>query len=484
MANTTIGTNIVTDGSTEYEVLKSFLDGLLHLLDDRNASEYARNLKTLSRHLDNGGKLNYKLVENKYVKELEQALKDANVPYILLPNENGETAIAVRDTDKQQFLDIQQRVFSKYTDYWKEQAVENIIDNVKADPEYRHAKIPVLTFEDNNMRLIAAQKLYGNGVVTGYKDNKTIIHPASVYSRHGDLIDAQLDMAMEQAKGDGIKGHDLLTIRKEQAKYDQEMLSAFCHAFTEKKSMSLWDAGGRSGIGLSINRNGDIELCTPKEGYKNFAGEESVKRTVLVYAGEKINETELFGMLSKHAGRIYNTVCCTNAIRDDILSGKLVKCPRPQYKPRSAERVIHDDIRNGLQAALDSVKAEAYQRVEDGIKNSQGQKPSNEKLAEMKENAIITLLTDRSDVRIQSWLCAEVKKDNEYILTRADKEAFLDKIIEHFKDNHENSRDEMRFDIYTADEVQKLFKNKADVEKGHNDELENESEKADDIESR
>lgn len=462
MGDTTIGTNIVTDGSTEYELMKALLDGIASLFRDRRNGEYAKNLKVLAAHLDNGGKLEYKLVENKYVKEFEQALKDFNIPYILMPNENGETAIATRDTDREQFLEIQQRIFSRYTDYWKEQAVDNIIENVQADPEYRHVKIPVLTFEENEMRLIAAQKLYGNGVVTGYKDNKTVVHPSSVYNKGGDLIDAQLDMAMEQAKGDGIKGYDLLTIRKAQAKYDQETLTAFCKAFKEKRSIALWDAGGRSKVGLSINRNGDIELCTPKQGHDGFSGEESLNRVIIARAGDSINETELFGMLSKHAGQIYNMVCCTIAERNNILAGErdIVKCNRPRYAQHSAEQVIHDDIRGGLQAALDAVKAEAYQTVENSASHKKN--VSKEAKAHRKEDTIIQILTDRNHPMLQRWLSTEVtiQGDGQSVLTRADKEAMIDKIIEHFKDNHENSRDEMRIDTYSATQLKDLFKNK------------------------
>lgn len=476
MAGSTIGTNIVTDGSTEYELLKALLSGLAYFIDHQKDNEYAKNLKDLVNHLNGGGKLEYKLVENKYVKELEKGLKEEKIPYILMPNENGETAIAIRDKNTESFLDIQQRVFSRYTDYWKEQAVDNIITNVKEDPEFKRSKIPVLSFEDNAMRLIAAQKLYGNNVVTGYKDGKTIIHPTSVYNKGGDLIDAQLDMAMEQCKGDGIKDYDLLSVRKAQAKYDQEMLSEFCKAYKSHKSISLWDAQGRSTVGLSINQNGDIELCTPKEGYAHFAGEESIKRKILVHANDNINETELFGMLSKEAGKIYNTVCCTTSERNNILSGiGTVLCNRPVYSLNSAEQLIYNDISGKLQIALDAVKAEAYSQVE---KNGNVLMSKEEK-SHKKEEVILDILTTRNHPQLQAWLdTGVITKNGDYILTRVDKERMLDKLIEHFKDNHENSRDEMRINYYSANQLSEIFKD-SDKDINQNKESERENENRD-----
>lgn len=461
MAGSTIGTNIITDGSTEYELLKALLNEIEKILEEKGDNEYVKNLKFLAARLDGGGKLNYKLVQNKYVKELKDGLRNANIPYILMPNECGQTAIVVRDKDSQKFLEIQQRIFSRYTDYWKEQAVDNMVKNIETDPEYHRSKIPVLTFEDNAMRLICAQKLYGNSVVTGYMDGKTIVHPTSAYNKSGDLVDVQLDMAMEQAKGDGYTGYNLLDIRKEQAKYDQETLSLFCRAFKDKKSISLWDASGRSKTGLSINRDGDIELCTPQAGYEHFSGEDNVRRVVIAKAGDSISETELFGMLSKHAADIYNMVCCTTSERDDVLSGKRkLPCSRPHYEVNSDEQFIYDDIRGGLQAALDAVKGEACRYVEEKASKIAGR----EEKARMKEKQITEILTNRSHPMIQRWLNAEVKsKDSDCILTRAEKEAFLDKLIGHFKDNYENSRDVMRIDTYSVRDIKKLFAEKEAV---------------------
>lgn len=460
MGSTTIGTNVVTDGSTEYEVLKSLLEGIGKIFDRKKDSEYAKNLKSLAQHLNKGGTLNYKLVENKYVGELKKALGDAEIPFILMPNDRGETAIATRDSDRAVFLEIQDRIFSKYTDYWKERAAEKLVDNIWNDPEFKKSKVPVLSFAEKEMRLIASQKLFDNGVVTGYDPTRgiTIVHPDSVYrdgmnGGHGDLVDAQLDMAFEQAKGDGFVKYDLLSVRKAQAVYDKDTLMDFCRAFKEGKSMSLWDATGQSKAGLSINRNGDIELCTPGSGYAGFSGEESIRREICVRHGDTISETELFAMLSRHAGKIHNMVTCSTFERNKILAGErgVVKCDRPQFLENSPERCIHQDLSRGFEAALNEVKAAAVSRVEEAAR---GKRTSMEKKAQMKEDAVIEILKNRSHPALQLWLSGEVKsRTSETILTRADKETFLDKVLEHFADNHESSRDEMRVDKISVKEL-------------------------------
>lgn len=470
MGDSTIGTNIVTDGSTEYELLKAFLEKLERLFEDRKQDKYAENIKKLAEHLHHG-KLEYKLVKNKYVSDFEQALDDAKIPYILLPNEDGETAIAIRDIDRDAFLEIQQRIFAKSTDYWKELSAQDFINTLDGDVRLRRSKVPVLSFEDNEMRLIAAQKLYDNNVVTSYIDGKMAVAPDSIYAKGGDLVDVQLDMAFEQAKGDGIKGYDLLTVRKEQAKYDQETLTEFCQAFKAGKQMSLWDASGHSRTGLTINRFGDIELCTPKLGYESrFAGEESIQRTVIVKHDDDISETALFSMLSKDAGQIYNMICCTNDVREDILKGNVVNCNRAKYARGSEEWAIYQDMRLDLQNALDEVKAKASQKVEEEYGSGKLGKTakkfqSKEAKANHKEEIIIEILKTRDHPALQAWLSTPVivnSKDPDMadrtLLTRKEKNELLDKIIEHFAYNHELSKDEMQVDYLKVSELKDLFK--------------------------
>lgn len=451
----TIGTNVVVDGQEQYQLLKSLLDFLENLMNRRHEEEYARNLKVLASHVQGGGQLSYSLVKGKYAAEIERRLKQEQIPYFPMPDESGNVAFMVKDTDKERVFQIEQSIFALSTDYWKEIQTNEMINIIQNDRSLRREKIPVLTFQDEDMRSIASQRLYNNHIVSAYNGEVTVVHPSSLFGRSGDLVDVELDMAFETAKRDGVrfegKSVDMLTVRKQQAQYDKNQIFRFVEAYQNReKGAILWNLDNQSSTGLKIDREGNIVLMEKQQGGQ------FVDTKIVAPAESDLSRTALFGLLSAYTQQMRNIVKADSSQAEDILQGRgreLVKAgtlkARPRYEKTetvdyaAAEKLFHGS--RDFDRILDQLKREATQAV---MEQSNYESMSQTERAQAKRDYIADRLEDENVTGLTEWL---TETSSGY--TKEDKRVFLETIKNHFVNTHERTTEEMTVDMVSAKEI-------------------------------
>ena len=164
----TIGTNIVQDGDAELKLLETIMQSLEKFYQHEKASKYQEMAKTIGEHISNGGQCSFKLIPQKFTEGIREELDKLKVPFVELPDTNGNIAFVVRDKDSEKFLEAQRNVFRRSTDFFKQVNLKDIALTAQKN------KDPLLSLEikDDGMRFIAEQKLYQAGIVSAKNGEK------------------------------------------------------------------------------------------------------------------------------------------------------------------------------------------------------------------------------------------------------------------------------------------------------------------------
>ena len=387
---TNIGTNVVVDEQTITEPVRKALEFLENLVLKEGKDEEQKLFAAYRRHIQLGGDVSNALLKQPEASKIVAALKENNIPYMAVPDSSGQMFVSVRQRDTLDFANIQDSVMSTSTNYAMALTDANMAQVAK---DLGTEGMTKMTVRDAGMALVDQQKLFQNGVTFSTKvqdDGSTRFYtsPMSTFSKAGkDIAGFELAHAFEQAKEyiqvSGTK--TALDVRKDQARYDDAVLTEFATRISKGDTCTLRSA--------SDNTSGYFEC---KGGYVEF--HENGERTPLLISPEA-SVDEIKVVLSRNANKIYDM----GIINGEYKSGALPKCNRPKISDcsfteqdgLSAEDAkifndrnkILDSVFKDVDKALNTINMEATQRIMANVGDRFDVKTQSE-LLNMKRTAI------------------------------------------------------------------------------------------------
>ena len=403
----------------------------IYLKDDDNRKK-AKLMNQLRDHIKVGGKVSYNTIPQQYVYAVTTALEDQNIPYITVPDAKGNMLAVVREEDSEKLLEIQKTFMLTSTDYAKELTTQNVLDLYKV---HGYKEVDTLSFANKEMAMVAEKKLYGAGITfakTEDKDGvtKLILSPFSKFSVDGnDLCNFELLHAFEQSKAGNMfkeKGVDLLGLRFEQAKWDQDQMNEF----------------------VSHVKAGDSYVFAPGHGKVNAYIESTNMGVALMERDNKIeggwrrtsisispdaSEREIEIALSKAASKINDAIPMpvSNFDREVQLSKKDIT-DKDKLRPDGGEGLIKRielASNQDLKPMLAAINAEATKKMN----NLVGTEYMSQQAAYKKKKEIISdIIAKRELSEIQDFL-----NSNANSLSQADRKEWLNNIEKHFVNTQE-----------------------------------------------
>lgn len=379
----TIGTNIVVDGSEQFKIIEEILQYLEAKSLRKDDTKRGKLMRALADYLNIPGTTAvYHVIPGKFAEEVEEKLQDGNIPYSIIPTQNGDYLFVVGGNNKEEFLQIQNDVFSLSTDMSRQSTAVELANICKRNQEKRMVK---LSFEDNGMMLIAQQKAYECGIVCGMIDKDGVkgekggdiyVSPGSLFNENGmDLAYFELQMALTQSYDSGFKapvdgkathsdGPSLLDIRLEAAAYDKEQVRTFAQAIKNGKDMVLCDAEfGKKGSYIEY-KNGVVMV------HDRIAGGEHPSKALDISSNASISEIEATVMT--FAGDIHNKAAVPPKAAEHEAVDMTKDGRRPRPSAQKAEDILLQNIANGeLADALKQLSEEASSQVKNAKKYQQ-----------------------------------------------------------------------------------------------------------------
>lgn len=298
MAASTIGTNVVADEQELANLLNKVVGALDNSFKTTKNNHYQKMMERLAKYVGAGGKLSYDLVDRQYVQEIEDNLKARGIDYMLIPADNGDVGIAVKDSDKDILELIEEQVLSLSVQYTREfHDMDKFLDNIKHNPQMKGLDIPVLSCQDKTMRSILQQSLYESRIVSCYSENtdKLCVAPNKVFNTEGDLADgllrASFDIARCEASPDYKEG------KIAQFKYDRETLNTFiARAKKGEVNLHITSLTRSSHTEIKLNEYGDILVKRENDkDYKKILSSEDLSN---------FDNTTIYAHLSRYTSEI------------------------------------------------------------------------------------------------------------------------------------------------------------------------------------
>jgi hypothetical protein len=379
----TIGTNIVVDGSEQFKIIEEILQYLEAKSLRKDDTKRGKLMRALADYLNIPGTTAvYHVVPGKFAEEVEEKLQDGNIPYSIIPTQNGDYLFVVGGNNKEEFLQIQNDVFSLSTDMSRQSTAVELANICKRNQEKRMVK---LSFEDSGMMLIAQQKAYECGIVCGMIDKDGVkgekggdiyVSPGSLFNENGmDLAYFELQMALTQSYDSGFKapvdgkaahsdGPSLLDIRLDAAVYDEDQIRSFAQAIKNGKDMVLCDAElGKNGSYMEY-KNGVVMV------HDRIAGGEHPSKALDISSNASISDIE--ATITKFAGDIYNKAAVPPEAAEHGAVDMTKDKRRPRPSAQKAEDILLQDMANGeLADALKEVSKAASLQVKNAEKYQQ-----------------------------------------------------------------------------------------------------------------
>lgn len=309
-------TNVTPDGLAELEFIKKVFSLIEEYSFAQMKTEEARMLQTVANHVNNGGELCYKLMDKEDGEKLKDLMLRRNIPYTVIPDDNGRYAFFVRDIDETAFKEAQEDVYALDPTRHTQLTEDALLESAKRCGDKDVVELKFNTQEDFEK---AQKELHKNKVVCAIdKENKTLlINSVNLYStNNNDLVSFELDWAITQSLNDEMFGGESPKILEnedgevkipgkdskfqhyfnEEAKYDMYILKEFAKAVKSHSTAALIDAKNGSATYLVV-KNGELYLDGAMGREKALLS----AREIDAYTPEKLG-----AFLSQYAFRINN----------------------------------------------------------------------------------------------------------------------------------------------------------------------------------
>ena len=233
-------TNIIVDGSSEYEVVRQMLAFIDATLESMGKTEEAKMARKLLDYMGNdAGKIIYKLVDNKYTEEFKERLKEEGIPYMMSHDNRGNAAFFVRDCDQEKFMTLQNDIFKLHSEFYAQMTVKEMCDierrkgsktvielavDNQPDADYLQAKL-----YSGEQGIVAAVADYpeSDNQRKGYKmyvDPDSVFKDGKDLSKAADLGTLEFEWAFERADP------DYMDYQMDQSRYDKNEIDILMNA--------------------------------------------------------------------------------------------------------------------------------------------------------------------------------------------------------------------------------------------------------------
>lgn len=269
-----IGTNIAADGNAEYTVVHHLLDFLerKYLAAPDKEKELA---KKLLEELDGDAELLYHVVPGEFFDDIHDRLMGEEIPCMCARTENGDWMVLTSSNHEQEFLQIQEDVYSLSTSHARQCTAEEMIEIALRN---KKEQIIQLSFGDDRWSKIAQQELYDNRIVCGmlnYGEDGMNAAPdikAKIYVDHSsivkasgkDLVGFSLRMAMLQSIKEFNK--DAYELKIAQSEFDDRMVTEFAEAIKKGRTCVLGDAGELRNAPYLVCSGGEVVFHFQENG--------------------------------------------------------------------------------------------------------------------------------------------------------------------------------------------------------------------------
>lgn len=404
-----------------------------------------------------------------HTKALREELIEQNIPFMEVNGQKNGTMFLVRKEYENELLNIQEAISLRDTSIAKELSMKEGLSAFKA---LNVDKVVTISFKDEEMALIAKQKLFQTGqtFVSVKKDDGSVmltVFPTSVFKPDGnDLEYFKLTYALTQAKADpaflsnGQKENEetnLLKLRKDQAKYDDEVLARFIALAKKDNHVVLGDMKGNGNSYLEA-KDGKIFVINKSDPLKNMEIEFDEDDSINVLAATLSMHTENIFNMTIIDGDFYNENMKNSFVKKDQIEQYVHKPFRPDFLDKDSDgNYIYDKdtislnrcFTNSAEYMIADVNKEAMRRFRlyDKYKHL-----SPLKKAEKKHEIILTILKEKKLDSIQNFL-----NENKYGISKDIREKILDSIIENFEDEHQKSQYEAEIEIQKVRDIEKIY---------------------------
>ncbi len=329
------GTNIVSaDLEGAMRKIEELLKWIEQLMQKEGKDELSKLYKTFREHIMNGGDVVSNTLPPTEAHKVIDALIKNGIPHMAIPDQKGQFFISVRDKDQNKFISIQESVLGMSTEYTKELKVGSIEQIAK---DLGSEGVIAFEIEDKDLALIDEQKLFQSGVtfakVQTENGTKFITSPASAFNENGnDIVKFELMHALEQSKPDSS-----LETRKEQAIYDDNILTEFAEAVKKGKEVAV------------CNENKVPRIQATRSGV--FFYDKNGKESELLIS-KNASVSEIKAVVSKCAEEIYN-MQIYNGFVDKATVIDPENCERPKFKKKNGEenkafKVMYENMEQKL----------------------------------------------------------------------------------------------------------------------------------------
>ena len=445
----TIGTNVTTDGSTEFDLMKTILAEIEKMIDSRETNERARLNKMMAEYLLQNHTPVCANVPGKNAQEMENILIAQGMPYISFPNEKGDRLFIVREEDKEKFFELQKQVYSRDGSRFSSQTEKNMLLAGQSSKEKTAIK---LTVKNKAELSILQAKLSNHDIVYGVSENdkecSVIISPNSLVSMKGkDLISFEMEWAMTQTfagKTFGFsKGGDinLNKLRTAQGAYDESQI----RSVLDNENAILTDVNGNSNYYIEKNKevitvykkdeNGDWQQEAQLDGKD---GREAFVRN---YAA-KIND-----MYSYTEEELKDGYAHTNMTKAEAQANIPEGFKRPSTSKLSpkdqAIKSICDKEFDGEGGLITLLKKKALNNIKDKYPESKIKAMTQEQLYKLVKEETARLLEPDNAKETPEYY--KFLNENSTDFSVDEKRTFCEELAGHFVNEHE--KDDIEIDV-------------------------------------
>ena len=484
-----MSTNVTPDARAEMNILLTILREIDKHLQITKKTTDAKNAQIIANHLAGGGELSSKLVSSKYAALMKKKLEDNKIPYVMMPDNQGNFAFCVRNTDADIFQQIQHEVFSTSTEYFAQTSLEDMYEIAKSNEEEYMIKITLDNADDFNE---VQRKLYAANIVCAVdKDTNTLyVNAGDTFNANGkDLTSFEMEWAMNQSLNDAMfrqgDGDSLMQkLRDAQSDYDLSAIKTFSKCVQNGESKTFFDSNNSSSTYLQCNAHGlfvmqNIEgewkkneaASKSREELKNMSHEEigafvskygfSIQNAFVMDSSE-LKQSNFFNLSVDAAGSFMKGKEWTDTSSKDA-NGNERKEPayrgtRPTGPLDKASKEALKVKKNELEPLLEKIERNAKKRV------AEMGKGSNVKKRELLKETICNMLRDTSSPEVAAFL-----NGGDNYETRLE---WLKNIVNHYENEHEIGTREITIERVPLKTVKKTISEQKQVQKAAGKEAE------------
>lgn len=306
-----IGTNVVSNEDEYFQFLDAILKQIEQLESTHDKNKGYALQKKMIELLGGGGTAYQNIVDRKFAQEIEDKLIANKVEYLKIPGPTGDVLFAVNGEKQDKFVEIQNDVFSKSTDYFKELTSDTILGVASRNRE----TLTALTCENTLMAEIARNKCIQNGIPVAREGNILVLNDKTLYNNKGGLCGFEMAYAVTQFQANYAKKfeEDFILKKQQQMDYDKNQILNFINAYKN----------GQSCVLMNATRNGDNTIETDGESiWINYTGQ--FVNGQQVTEKFKISKTDkpedILAMLSVKTEDIHNMMVTDKETAHDLMS--------------------------------------------------------------------------------------------------------------------------------------------------------------------